>query len=62
MKPVKRFHRTKISFFLLSLGKGPAKFIAIDKKGSLRTERGVMIPSWRVVGCLFTWPRWNRRI
>ena len=62
MKPEKRSNRTKISSFLLSLGKGPEKAIAIEEKGSLGTERGVTIPSGRVVGGLFIWQRWHRRI
>ena len=53
VNPVKRSNTTKISSFLLSLGKGSAKSIAIEEKGSLGTGRGVMIPSGRVVGCLF---------
>ena len=50
---MKRFNTTKISSCLLSLGKGPAKSIAIEEKGSLWTGSGVTIPSVRVVGCLF---------
>ena len=50
---VKRSNTTKISSFLLSLGKSPAKSIAIEENGSLGTGRGVTIPSGRVVGCLF---------
>ena len=57
MKPVKRSITTKISSFLLSLGKGPAKSIAIEENGPLGTARGVTIPSGRVVGCLFIWQR-----
>ena len=53
MNRVKRSNTTKMSSFLLSLGNGPAKSIAIEENGSLRTGRGVMIPSERVVGCLF---------
>ena len=50
MNPVQRSNTTKISSFLLSLGKGPAKSIAIQEKGSQETGGGVMIPFGRVVG------------
>jgi len=53
VNPVKRSNTTRISSFLLSLGKGPAKSIAIEEEGSLGTGRGDTTPSWRVVGCLF---------
>ena len=53
VNPVERSNTTKISSFLLSLGKGPAKSIAIEEKGALRTGSGVTIPSGRVVGYLF---------
>ena len=53
MNPVKRSNTSKISSFLLLLGKGPVKSIAIEEKGSLGTGRGVTIPSGRVVGCGF---------
>ena len=56
VNPVKRSNTTKISSFLLSLGKGTAKSIAMEEKGSLRTG-GETIPSGRVVGCLFIWQR-----
>ena len=48
---MKRSNPPKISSLLLSLGKGPAKSVAIEEKGSLGTGRGVIIPSVRVVGC-----------
>ena len=53
MNPGKRSNTTKISSLLLSLGKGPAKPIAIEEKSSVGTGRGITIPSGRVVGCLF---------
>ena len=61
VNPVQRSNTTKISSFLLSLGKGPAKSIAIEEKGSLGTGRGVTILSGRVVGCLFIWQRCHLR-
>ena len=45
MNPVKRSITTKMRYFLLSLGRGPAKSIAIEEKGSLGTWRGVTILS-----------------
>ena len=57
MNLVNRSNTTRISSFLLLLGKGPAKSIAIEENGSLGTGSGVTIPSGRVVGCLFIWQR-----
>jgi len=54
---VKRSNTTRISSFLLSRGKGPAKSIAMEENGSLGTGRGVTTASGRVVGCLFIWQR-----
>ena len=59
---MKRSSRTKISSFLLSLEKDPAKSIVIEEKGSLETGRGETIPSGTVVGCLFIWQGWHRRM
>jgi len=57
VNPVKRSNTTRISSFLLSLGKGPAKSIAMEENRSLGTGRGVTTPSGRVVGGLFIWQR-----
>ena len=57
MNPVKQSNTTKISSFLLSLGRAAAKSIGIEEKGSLGTERGVATLSGWVVGCLFIWER-----
>ena len=54
---MKQSNTTKISSFLLLLGKSLAKSIAIEEKGSLETGRGVTIQSGRVVCCLFNWYR-----
>ena len=50
---MKQSNTTRISSFLLSLGKGSAKSIAIEEKGSRGTGSGVTIPSGIVVGGIF---------
>jgi len=57
VNPVKRSDRTRMSFFLLSLGKGSAKSVAIEENGSLGTGRGVTTLLGWVVGCLLIWQR-----
>ena len=57
MNPVKRSNTAKITSFVLSLGKGPAKSIAIQEMGALGTGSWVTILSGRVVGCLLIWQR-----
>ena len=55
MKRVKRSNINIINSFWLSLGKGPARSIAIEQNSSLGTGRGFTTPSGSVVGLLLIW-------